>query len=159
MPTSILELWKCPAHLFFACLSWCKEHLYSQSWRPPTVPFAFLYSLRCCVHACFEMSFISAWFASVLCLDPIRVGQLQLPVLLQSIQSVIASGKFSINAKMFKAIIPNIFLDTHTKAFWLSGKKCNCWASLGIAFKEWGCFWVSGTRRAVFKVQAEKLLY
>lgn len=78
-------------------------------------------------------------FASVLCLHPVKVVQLQLPVLLQSIQSVIAEGKFSINAKMLKAIIPNMFLDTHESVL-TSWEKCNCWPSLEIAFKKWGCF-------------------
>jgi len=63
------------------------------------------------------MSFISVCFASTLCLDPLKVTQLPLPVLLQSIHSVIANGKFSINAKMFKAIIPNTVLDTQMKVF------------------------------------------
>lgn len=79
------------------------------------MPFALLYSLRCCVHAGFEMSFISVWFASILYLEPVKVVHLQLPLLLQSIQSVIADGKFSVNAKRFKAIIPNMFSDTHMK--------------------------------------------
>lgn len=95
------------------------------------------------------MSFIAVWFAGIPCLDPIKVVQLQLPLLLQSIQSVIANGKFSIHAKMFKATIPNRFLDTHKSVLTLWGKR-NCWASLEVAFKKRGWFWVSGTGRAVF---------
>lgn len=138
-----LLYWSCRSalHVCFACLPWCKEHLRLQSWRPAAVPFALLYSLRCCVYAGFEMSFISVWFASILYLEPVKVVHLQLPLLLQSIQSVIADGKFSVNAKRFKAIIPNMFSDTHMKVLWLLGKNAtNCWAALETAFKKWGSF-------------------
>lgn len=148
-----LLYWSCRSalHVCFACLPWCKEHLRLQSWRPAAVPFALLYSLRCCVYAGFEMSFISVWFASILYLEPVKVVHLQLPLLLQSIQSVIADGKFSVNAKRFKAIIPNMFSDTHMKVLWLLGKNAtNCWAALETAFKKWGSFRVSGSGRAVF---------
>lgn len=46
------------------------------------------------------MSVISLRFASILCLDPMKVLQLQVAALLQSSQSVTVVGRVSISAKM-----------------------------------------------------------